>query len=278
MTIQITVMRITGYGPWTLELGSDREHELQILQASLYGRVQRLMADRGCLAFMNRADEYFAVTNGLGVEGHAEVQRGIRDGFDLPVEMSVGVGDTPYGANIAAAQARRSGAAADREHGIYGGGGETAAAGAGTEATVLHMDVEGLTSASAEMSPYDVTGTVVSLYARMSRYFALRGGMTFFMGGDNFMVVANGAAAREDAEGFVEEVRKVSWYRRHGPDDGGVELPGMDLKEFGVRLNCGVGRAAGGREAAARATGALDAIRGMRDAGDADRPFVYELP
>ena len=33
--IQITVIKITGYGPWTLTLGSDREHEIQMLQASL---------------------------------------------------------------------------------------------------------------------------------------------------------------------------------------------------------------------------------------------------
>ena len=26
--IQLTIMKITGYGPWTLTLGFDREHEL----------------------------------------------------------------------------------------------------------------------------------------------------------------------------------------------------------------------------------------------------------
>ena len=31
--IQITIIKITGYGPWTLTLGSDREHEIQMLQA-----------------------------------------------------------------------------------------------------------------------------------------------------------------------------------------------------------------------------------------------------
>ncbi|MGI0075474.1 MAG: GTP cyclohydrolase IIa, partial [Nitrosotalea sp.] len=27
--IQLTIIKITGYGPWTLTLGSDREHRLQ---------------------------------------------------------------------------------------------------------------------------------------------------------------------------------------------------------------------------------------------------------
>ena len=26
--IQLSILKITGYGPWTLTLGSDREHEL----------------------------------------------------------------------------------------------------------------------------------------------------------------------------------------------------------------------------------------------------------
>ena len=33
--LQLTILKITEYGPWTLTLGSDREHELQMLQAPL---------------------------------------------------------------------------------------------------------------------------------------------------------------------------------------------------------------------------------------------------
>ena len=54
-------MKITGYGPWTLTLGSDREHELQMLQASLYQKVQELFSKKKGLVFPNRSDEFFAV-------------------------------------------------------------------------------------------------------------------------------------------------------------------------------------------------------------------------
>ena len=30
--IQLSILKITEYGPWTLTLGSDREHELQMLK------------------------------------------------------------------------------------------------------------------------------------------------------------------------------------------------------------------------------------------------------
>ena len=37
--IQICIAKITGYGPWTLTLGSDREHVLQMLQATCNNHV-----------------------------------------------------------------------------------------------------------------------------------------------------------------------------------------------------------------------------------------------
>ena len=49
--IQITIVKITGYGPWTLTLGSDREHEIQMLQASLYLQIQKLFSDKNGLVF-----------------------------------------------------------------------------------------------------------------------------------------------------------------------------------------------------------------------------------
>ncbi len=39
MIIQLTIIRIEGYGPWTLTLGTDREAQLQMLQAKIYHDV-----------------------------------------------------------------------------------------------------------------------------------------------------------------------------------------------------------------------------------------------
>ena len=59
--IQICIAKITGYGPWTLTLGSDREHVLQMLQATLYKNLQERFSEKNCLVFSNRADEFFAI-------------------------------------------------------------------------------------------------------------------------------------------------------------------------------------------------------------------------
>ena len=50
--IQLTIMKITGYGPWTLTLGSDREHELQMLQSQLYNKLQELFSKKTVLFFL----------------------------------------------------------------------------------------------------------------------------------------------------------------------------------------------------------------------------------
>ena len=49
--IQLTIMKITGYGPWTLTLGSDREHELQMLQSQLYNKLQELFSKKKLSCF-----------------------------------------------------------------------------------------------------------------------------------------------------------------------------------------------------------------------------------
>ena len=73
--IQLSILKITEYGPWTLTLGSDREHELQMLQASLYKEIQKLFSDKNCIVFLNRADEFFVISNGLELEDHIQIQR-----------------------------------------------------------------------------------------------------------------------------------------------------------------------------------------------------------
>jgi len=246
--IQLTIMKITGYGPWTLTLGSDREHRLQMFQASLYREVQDLFSRRGSLVFLNRNDEYFAVSNGLTLEDHVAIQERLESKFDLRLAMSMGCADTPYGANLRAFEGKKSRALLNEQHGIYGYVDE----GAGKRVTIMHMDVEDLTSSQKTKSPYEISKTIFSLYAKMSAFFMERGSMAFFLGGDNFMIVAHGDA-KSTASEFIDIAQKD-----------------------GITLNCGIGSAATSREAARLATKSLDAIRKMRDSGGA-RPSVYEM-
>ena len=106
--IQITVIKITGYGPWTLTLGSDREHKIQMLQASLYLQIQKLFSEKNGLVFSNRSDEFFAITSGITLEDHIEIQKKLESSFDLKLSMSIGYGDSPFEANLSAYDGKKS--------------------------------------------------------------------------------------------------------------------------------------------------------------------------
>ena len=247
--IQLTIMKITGYGPWTLTLGSDREHKLQMLQASLYAELQDQFSQRNSLVFLNRSDEYFAVTNGLTLDDHIAIQEHLESKFDLRLAMSIGYADTPYEANLRAFEAKKSKTFLDEKHTIYGSIDESSP----KQVTIMHMDVEDLTSSRKTKSPYEISNSMFLLLGKMSTFFMKKNSLTFFLGGDNFMIVTHG-----DSKSFAKELIDI------------VET------EDSITLNCGIGHASTSRDAAKLATKSLDTIREIRDSGK-EKPPIYEL-
>jgi len=242
-------MKITGYGPWTLTLGSDREHELQILQASLYQKVQELFSKKSGLVFPNRSDEFFAITNKISLDDHIEIQKELESNFDIKLSMSIGYGDSPFEANLSAYDGKKSEIKLNEEHNIFGfidGKVES-------KVTIMHLDVDNLTSRGNTISPYEISSLMFKLYAKMSEFFLTKKALSFFMGGDNFMVVAN-SNYKESAEEFIDIIKN----------------------EFGIELNCGIGTGKTARSAVKLATKSLDTIREIRDSGK-EKPEIYEL-
>ena len=247
--IQLTILKITGYGPWTLTLGSDREHELQMLQASLYKKIQKLFSDKDCLVFLNRSDEFFAVSNGLSLDDHLDIQKELEKSFDIKLSMSIGYADTPFDANLKAYEGKQSKVFLNQEHNIYG----FVDGKSDHKVTIMHLDVENLTSRRDTQSPYEISSSIFKLYSTMSEFFLGKKSMTFFMGGDNFMVITTDEA-KDAAREFIDKIKK----------------------EQGITLNCGIGTGKTAREAVKLATKSLDTIREIRDSGK-EKPEIYEL-
>ena len=247
MMVQISIVRIDGYGLWTLTKGSDREHELQILQSRLYSDVQKLFAQKKALVFFNRFDEMIAVTNGLTVQEHIEILQNLLKLYDLDISISIGNGVTAYLANLDAFKASNAKAAHNDKFKVYG------SAKIDDYVQIMHVDVDGSTSRmSAELTPYDISSLITRLYAKLTQKFMEKEALTFFLGGDNFMIVADGIRKTETAALLDETVN------------------GMNIK-----LKCGIGRARTPREAAEMATKALDTIRNLRKNGKLEQ--VFEL-
>ena len=87
----------------------------------------------------------------------------------------------------------------------------------------------------------------------MSKFFLEKDSLTFFMGGDNFIVIASDDA-KKSVQNFIDMIKS---------DDK-------------ISLNCGIGNGHTAREAVKLATKSLDTIREIRDSGK-ENPEVYEL-
>ena len=242
-------MKITGYGPWTLTLGSDREHELQMLQASLYQKIQELFSKKNGLVFPNRSDEFFAVTNKISLDEHVEIQKELESKFEIKLSMSIGFGTSPFDANVLANESKRSKKLLNEKYSIFGSmnGKEE------QNVTIMHLDVDSLSEKRKMISPYETSSLMFKLYSKMSDFFLQRSSLSFFMGGDNFMVISN-SEHKENAQEFINVIKR----------------------EMDLILNCGIGSGSTARDAAKLATKSLDTIREIRDSGK-EKPEVYEL-
>ena len=240
--IQVTAVKISGYGPWTLTLGYDREHQIQMLQSSLYARMQSLFAEQNCLVFPNRYDEFVIASSGLDMAGHHTIQKSLHADFEIRLDIHAGVADTPYQANLMAHRAR-----ADDTFLIKAPNVDDT-----DDIIIMHMDVEDLTSRTTRESPYEISVRMLNLYHAMAQYFVKRQSLSFFMGGDNFMILSS-EEGMADAEKFVAYIQRSQE----------------------IKLNCGIGRDQTARKAAAAATRSLDTIRDMRHMGQ-QKPQVYE--
>lgn len=247
--IQLSILKITGYGPWTLTLGSDREHELQMLQASLYKEVQKLFSEQNCIVFLNRSDEFFVVSNGLTLEDHIQIQKTLEKLFDIRLTISIGYGNSPFEANLKAYEGKKNKIILNAEHNIFGFINEEF----DSKVSIMHLDVDDLTSSRQTNSPYEISAIIFELYSKMLKFFKEKNSLTFFMGGDNFMVISNDEA-KKSVHSFISMIKNNDK----------------------ISLNCGIGNASTGREAVKLATKSLDTIREIRDSGK-EKPEVYEL-
>jgi len=251
MTIQITIIKIEGYGPWTLKLGSDREGQLQIFQANLYGHLQKMFSDRDSIVYFNRFDELIAISNGISLEDHLAIEREINDIYkDLNISMSIGIGKTPFEANIAAYHSRKNNKLVVNSKLVYADDDVQSLYRNANQlhkdmfTQILHLDIDNSTKVSNVQSPYEITLRIMKILAKLIELLVEQKAMTFFVGGDNFMAIANTVTKQK-----------------------ALEIIGKIYESENIKLNCGIGIARTGRKAVQAATQALDTIRNLRDQG-----------
>ncbi|HKM77252.1 MAG TPA: GTP cyclohydrolase IIa [Candidatus Bathyarchaeia archaeon] len=240
--IQMTVIQIDNYGPWTDTLGNDREHRLQVLQAELYSSFQEKFAKREGLVFFNRFDEMLAVTNGISREQHREIQIEINNQFPFTVSMGVGVGRTAFDAQVNASKLLQKTGSAQSEIRKAEFACATTLDGNESCVQIIHIDIDRITETSTDhASAFETSIKVMTVYADLMRSLKDHQALLFYIGGDNFMGVANGVS--------VDTITSLL----------------KDYHDSNIELKCGIGIAKTGRKAAELATTNLHKIRQDRN-------------
>lgn len=237
--IQLTLIQIDNYGPWTVTPKPRTESDLQILQAELYADVQRQFAAKKGLVFFTRFDNMLAITNGINEEDHLRIQRSIRNRYPITISMGVGTAETPYEAQkIATEVLQIKGGAQDKNRteilAI-----DSLVSEEDSIVQVAHIDINGVTESLTDIQPaFDTNFLVNKAQHYLMTKLIKKGALLFFIGGDNFMSPCNELCPKELLS-LLEEI-----------DD-----------EIDIALKAGVGQSDNAEDAAYLADLALEEIR-----------------
>ena len=238
--IQMTLIQIDNYGPWTVTLRPRTESDLQILQAELFADVQRLIAAKKGLVFFTRFDNLLAVTNGLNEEDHMRIQRSIRNRYPITISMGVGAAETAHEAQ------RLATIALQKEGGAQSSGRKEILAinnlienPEDSFVQAAHIDINSVTETLTDIeSAFDTSFMVNKAQHYLMTKLREKGALLFFIGGDNFMSPCNGLS-EEDITQILKEIDE----------------------EIGIGLKAGIGRADNMEDAAYMADIGLEIIR-----------------
>jgi GTP cyclohydrolase IIa len=218
-----------------------------------------MFSDRDSIVYFNRFDELIAISNGISLEDHLAIEREISDVYkDFKISMSIGIGKTPFEANIAAYHSRKNNELVVNSKFVYADEEVQSLCRNANQlpkdmfTQILHLDIDNSTKVSNVQSPYEITSRIMKIFANLIELFVEQKAMTFFVGGDNFMAISN-TVTKEKALEIIDKIYETE----------------------NIKLNCGIGIARTGRKAVQAATEALDTIRSLRDQGII-RP-IYEI-
>jgi GTP cyclohydrolase IIa len=257
LTYQTTVIKLEGYGPWTLSLGSDREFQLQILQSKIYSDLQELFSNKNGVVFSNRFDEFIAVSNQITIDEHGEIYDQISKKYDkIKISMAIGIDETPLKSIRNCHYIKNKKEYGIRPH-IYGNVDNISNgyqffskydSNTGTfdkDVQIIHVDINNSKELTKDLSSYEITNLIIKLYSNISDMFLKEESLTFYLGGDNFMIIAKENMITQRVKEIIDSLSKLTK----------------------INLNCGVGYGKTGRKAAEMATKSLDLIRDFRKNG-----------
>lgn len=238
--IQMTLIQIDNYGPWTVTPRPRTESDLQMLQANLFADLNQQFGNKKGLVFFTRFDNLLAISNGLNEEDHLRIQRSIRNRYPITVSMGVGAAETPHEAQkLATIALQREGGAQSSQRKEILAIDSLIEEEDDSFVQAAHIDINSVTKTLTDIeSAFDTSFMVNKAQHYLMTKLIKKGALLFFIGGDNFMAPCNGMSEKD-----IEEVL--------------VEIN----EEIGIALKAGIGRGKNAEDAAYMADIGLEEIR-----------------
>lgn len=207
--VQLTLVQLDNYGPWTVTPSPRRETDLQSLQARLYADFADFVGRDDGYAFFDRFDNIIGVTNGISRRTHERFQERIRNQYPVTVSIGIGAAETPLAAlGKATQQLQHTGSAQDPDRTESLVTDDTVAPGEG-EVTIAHFDVVDVTGTytdakHAARTTLDVRRATLELAEYMQTE---HDSIARFVGGDNIIAVCPrlSESVFDDARAAVRE-------------------------------------------------------------------------
>jgi len=239
---QITLIQIDNYGPWTVTPEPRREVDLQTLQSRLYADLSQLFGNRDGYVFFTRFDNMIAVTNGVDVEAHRQVQGSVRNRYPVTISFGVATDPSPAAALTEATMYLQDAGSAQEEDRteILRGDPLPEDERGSDDVRIAHFDVNDATQDYTDrMNAFEVFRRIDRGYLTLLDYmYEENDSLSFFVGGDNVISV-NPDLDRGDYRRAIDHVQ---------------DRAGIDLK-------VGVGSGTTAREAGSVAKHALERCR-----------------
>lgn len=187
--IQISYIQIDNFGPFTEEMGHNREHKIQILLSEIFIFLQKKFNHYGGLVFSAAKDNMIAVTNGISIKYHQSIINEIEQNFPITISIGIGVHQNPLDAqNEASKVLHLQGSAQSSRKNILAYNGHNFPI--KSPVKVAHIDINFYTEIATNINPF--YSNFINLntgYLTLMQEFLKLGVMCFFNGGDNFISI-----------------------------------------------------------------------------------------
>ena len=233
--IQITLIQIDNYGPWTVTPGPRAEPDLQTLQSRLYGDLEREFGARGGIVFYNRFDNLIAISNGIDKNDHKKIQESIRNRYPITISMGVASRPTPLEAQSVATKMLQRGGGAQSKDRCEVLNIDSLATTEESKVQIAHIDIDDITNTLTDKeSAYDTSIVVYEVLLELMKELKKLGALCFFIGGDNYMAPSNGITKKTLREALARVDERTNVKLKAGV--GISKSPGRaaDLADLGL--------------------------------------------